>query len=158
MLPEGRQGYDHKQILSSFSDLHENIGSPPHPLAYYTKCYEYLKDYLKIFWAEYEGKIIAALLGFAVGRGVHIINTVSDEKHWGKRPNDLCHWNFIKWGYENGYEFFDLGSVRYEGQKRYKEKWGAEFQKYATIFLSRTWMLRKLKRKPLIPLLKPWSF
>jgi hypothetical protein len=109
----------------------KRLGAPPHPLAYYVKCYEHLKDYLKIFWAEYEGKTVAALLGFVVGKAAHIINIVSDDKYWSKRPNDLCHWSFIKWGCENNYQFFDMGSVRYEGQRRYKEKWGAELQEYA---------------------------
>jgi lipid II:glycine glycyltransferase (peptidoglycan interpeptide bridge formation enzyme) len=125
----------------------KRLGVPPHPVAYYVECYEHLKDYLKIFWAEYEGKIIAALLGFAVGKGIHIINTVSDEKHWEKRPNDLCHWNFIKWGGENRYEYFDLGSVRYEGQRRYKEKWGAKLKEYAHYLLITDSGKRKVKFK-----------
>ena len=129
------EGVDRAMITDRFYPLFlasmKRLGAPPHPLAYYVKCYEHLKDYLKIFWAQYEGKTVAALLGFAVGKTVHIINIVSDDRYWSKRPNDLCHWSFIKWGCENNYEFFDMGSVRYEGQRRYKEKWGAEFQKYA---------------------------
>ena len=125
----------------------KRLGAPPHPLAYYVKCYEHLKDYLKIFWAEYEGKIVAALLGFAVGKAVHIINIVSDDRYWSKRPNDLCHWSFIKWGCENGYKDFDLGSVRYEGQRRYKEKWGAEFEKYAHYVFAPNLSERKMKSK-----------
>jgi hypothetical protein len=129
------QKVDTDMIRSRFYPLFlasmKRLGVPPHPLSYYTKCAEHLKDYLRIFWAEHEGRTVAALLGFAVGKTIHIINIVSDNRYWNMRPNDLCHWSFIKWGCENGYEYFDLGSVRYEGQRRYKEKWGAEFQKYS---------------------------
>jgi len=108
----------------------KRLGVPAHPLSYYEKMTEHLDKNLKIFWAEFEGKIIAGLLGFAVGRGIHIINIVSDPVYWDKRPNDLCHWHFIKWGIENKYDYFDFGSVRYEGQKIFKEKWGAELVDY----------------------------
>jgi hypothetical protein len=145
------QKVDPDMIIDKFFPLFltsmKRLGVPPHSLAYYMKCYEHLRDYLKIFWAEYEGEVIAGLLGFAVGKGIHIINTVSNEKHWEKRPNDLCHWNFIKWGSQNGYEFFDLGSVRYEGQRRYKEKWGAEFQEYAHYVFAPNIDTKKIKSK-----------
>jgi hypothetical protein len=128
-------GADRDMIVNEFYPLFlasmKRLGVPPHPVTYYLECCEHLKDNLKIFWAEYQGKIIAALLGFAVGKSIHIINTVSADKHWEKRPNDLCHWHFIKWGAENGYESFDMGSVRYEGQRRYKQKWGAELERYS---------------------------
>lgn len=142
---------DADMIINKFYPLFlasmKRLGVPPHPVTYYVECYEHLKDYLKIFWAEYEGKIIAALLGFAVGKTVHIINIVSDDKYWDKRPNDLCHWSFIKWGCENGYKYFDLGSVRYEGQRRYKKKWGAELKEYAHYLLITDSGKRKLKFK-----------
>jgi hypothetical protein len=125
----------------------KRLGAPPHPPAFYAKCGEHLKDHLKIFWAEYEGKTVAALLGFAVGKTIHIINIVSDNKYWDRRPNDLCHWSFIKWGCENGYNYFDLGSVRYEGQRRYKEKWGAEFQKYCHYVFAPGLKEKKIKSK-----------
>ncbi|MCD6162701.1 MAG: GNAT family N-acetyltransferase [candidate division Zixibacteria bacterium] len=108
----------------------KRLGVPAHPLSYYTGFCKHLKDNLKIFWAEYDNKIIAALLGFTVGKGIHIINIVSDSAYWDKRPNDLCHWRFIKWGIENNYEFFDMGSVRYDGQEKFKKKWGIELMDY----------------------------
>ncbi len=142
---------DPDMIVNQFYPLFlasmKRLGAPPHPPTYYLECCEHLKDYLRIFWAEHEGKIIAALLGFAIGKTIHIINIVSDDKYWDKRPNDLCHWSFIKWGCENGYKHFDLGSVRYEGQRRYKEKWGAEFQKYAHYVFAPDLDTKKMKSK-----------
>lgn len=108
----------------------KRLGVPAHPLSYYIGLLEHLGNNIKIFWAEYSGKIVAALLGFTVGRGIHIINSVSDPVHWDKRPNDLCHWRFIKWGIENFYEYFDMGSVRYEGQMKFKNKWGVELKEF----------------------------
>jgi hypothetical protein len=136
-----------KEFYPLFLASMKRLGVPPHPPAYYLECYEHLKDYLKIFWAEYQGKIVAALLGFAAGKTIHIVNIVSDDNYWSKRPNDLCHWSFIKWGCENGYKDFDLGSVRYQGQRRYKEKWGAQFQKYAHYVFAPNLDTKKKKSK-----------
>lgn len=108
----------------------KRLGSPPHPWSYYGNLHRHLGAHLKVFWAEREGELISGLLGFTLGRRIHIFNIVSDERHWELRPNDLVHWEFIKWGCEQGYEVFDFSTVRYEGQRRFKEKWGCRFQDY----------------------------
>jgi len=104
----------------------KRIGSPPHPLAYLIGLKRHFPAELKIFWAEVNGKLVAALMGFVIGRRIQITNIVSDESYWDLRTNDLVHWEFIKWGCQNAYLEFDFGSVRYEGQLRYKKKWGAQ--------------------------------
>jgi serine/alanine adding enzyme len=114
----------------------KRLGSPPHPLNYFMRLQKYYPENLKVFWAEVQGKLVSALLGFAVGKRIQITNIVSDESHWELRPNDFVHWEFIKWGCENGYEEFDFGSARYEGQVKYKKKWGAEFNDCGYYYLS----------------------
>ena len=83
-------------------------------------------DTLKLYWGEVGGKLVSGLMDFAIGKRIQIISIVSDESYWDLRVNDVVHWEFIKWGCENGYEEFDFGSVRYDGQLRYKRKWGTE--------------------------------
>jgi hypothetical protein len=83
---------------------------------------------MKIFWAMYNGRPISGLLGFACGQRISIINIVSDETFWEIRPNDLIHWEYIKWAHAAGYQYFDFGSIRYEGQLRYKQKWGCTIE------------------------------
>jgi CelD/BcsL family acetyltransferase involved in cellulose biosynthesis len=106
----------------------KRLGSPPHPFAYFSGLQRHYPGELKIFWARAGGELVSALLGFAVGKRIQITNIVSDERHWDLRTNDLVHWEFIKWGCERGYEEFDFGSVRYDGQLRFKKKWGAEIR------------------------------
>jgi hypothetical protein len=86
---------------------------------------------MKIFWALHKGKPISGLLGFSCGKRVSIINIVSDETFWEIRPNDLIHWEYIKWAHAAGFQFFDFGSIRYEGQLRYKKKWGCTITDHA---------------------------
>jgi len=113
----------------------KRLGAPPHSLAYFTRCRELLGDRMKIFWARREGEILAGLLGFTCGRRVNIISIVSNETVWKFSPNDAVHWAFIKWAAESGFRFFDFGSVRYEGQRTYKKKWGTVFEEHAHYFL-----------------------
>ncbi|HEX3969711.1 MAG TPA: GNAT family N-acetyltransferase [Stellaceae bacterium] len=113
----------------------KRLGAPPHSLAYFTRCRELLDDRMKIFWARRDGEFLAGLLGFTCGRRVNIISIVSNEAVWKFSPNDAVHWAFIKWAAESGFRFFDFGSVRYEGQRTYKKKWGTAFEDHAHYFL-----------------------
>ncbi|MGH7089752.1 MAG: GNAT family N-acetyltransferase, partial [Stellaceae bacterium] len=106
-------------ILERFYPLYllsmKRLGVPPHPLAYYTRCLEFLGTRLKIFWAARNGEVLAAILGFVCGSRVSIINTVSNPDSWKYAPNDLMHWEFVKWAAAAGLKYFDFGSVRYDG-------------------------------------------
>ncbi|HVA15315.1 MAG TPA: GNAT family N-acetyltransferase [Stellaceae bacterium] len=115
----------------------KRLGVPPHSLAYFLGCFEFLGDRLKIFWARRDNEILAGLLGFVCGSRVSITSIVSDADGWKFSPNDAIHWAFIKWAAESGFRFFDFGSVRYEGQRTYKKKWGTIFEDHAHYFLSR---------------------
>jgi CelD/BcsL family acetyltransferase involved in cellulose biosynthesis len=119
-----------------YIDSMMRLGVPPHNLRYYLECQAAFGAGMQIFWALRNGVPIAGLLGFACGQRVNIINIVSDQRYWEERPNDLIHWEFIKWAHEAGYRNFDFGSVRYEGQLRYKQKWGCNIEPHAYYFLS----------------------
>lgn len=114
----------------------KRLGVPPHKVDYYLDCYRAFGARMKMLWALRGSTRIGALLGFASGQRVSIINTVSDPEYWGLRPNDLLHWDFIRRTAESGYAFFDFGSVRYGGQEHFKKKWGCEFEDYKCYFWS----------------------
>lgn len=103
----------------------KRFGTPPHSLLYFQNKLKYFGSKMKLFLVRDKDIIVAALLGFAMGQTVQITKTVSDAKYWHKRPNDLAHWEFIKWAAENNFTYFDFGPVRYPNQAKYKIKWGA---------------------------------
>lgn len=114
----------------------KRLGVPPHRIGYYLNCEKALGAHLRILWAELDGKRVAALLGFACGKRVSIINTVSDPAYWSLCPNDLLHWDFIRRTVDEGYAFFDFGSVRYGGQEEFKRKWGCQMAEHKRYFLT----------------------
>jgi len=126
-----------------FLESMKRLGSPPHPPAYFLNLKKRLPDEMKIFWAAVHGEPVSALLGFAVGERIQLVCTASKEEHWHLRPNDLVHWEFIKYGCLNGVRKFDFGSVRYEGQMRYKKKWGARHEQSGYLYM--TGLPRKFK-------------
>jgi hypothetical protein len=122
---------DEKIIKSQFFPLYlqsmKRLGSPPHTIDYYLACYRVFGERMRIVWAKKDGASVAGLLGFSCAGRVNITNTVSDPGQWHLRGNDLVHWEFIKWARDAGHTLFDFGSVRYQGQRDYKKKWGCSF-------------------------------
>jgi hypothetical protein len=116
----------------------KRLGVPPHSLRYYLQCQAAFGDRMRIFWAMREGVPVAGLLGFSCGKRVNIINIVSDERAWEVRPNDLVHWEYIKWAHAAGYKYFDFGSIRYEGQLHFKRKWGCTIEDHGYYFLRKS--------------------
>lgn len=105
----------------------KRLGVPPHKIEYFLRLFHNFGDQMVILWAKKDFTVIAGLLGFSCSQRVNIISTVSDPGQWHLRPNDLLHWEFIKWAAESGHHTFDFGSVRYQGQVDFKKKWGCEF-------------------------------
>jgi serine/alanine adding enzyme len=126
-----------EKFFPLYVDSMMRLGVPPHSIRYYLDCYAAFTDRMQIFWAMRNDVPIAGLLGFTCGRRVSIINIVSDERYWEERPNDLIHWEYIKWAQQAGFSWFDFGSVRYEGQLRYKQKWGCRIEPHAYYVLPR---------------------
>jgi CelD/BcsL family acetyltransferase involved in cellulose biosynthesis len=113
----------------------KRLGAPPHKLAYFRDCWRAFGDKMIIAWAKRDDEIVAGLLGFACGSRVSITSTVSDRQNWHLRPNDLLHWEFIRMAAESGHAVFDFGSVRYQGQRDFKKKWGCEFVEHENYFI-----------------------
>ena len=105
----------------------KRLGVPPHDINYYLGLFHSFRGRMTMLWAMKDLATLAGLVGFACGSRVSIVSTVSDPRKWHLRPNDLLHWEFIKWAAENGHSRFDFGSVRYQGQANFKKKWGCNF-------------------------------
>lgn len=101
-------------------------GTPPHSLEYFLDLWQNLSTNMMILTARRGDTVIAALLGFYVGNRVYIAYNPSMESSHQFRPNDLLHYNLIKWACENEFSYFDFGAAQYEGQIQYKIKWGAD--------------------------------
>jgi len=130
---EGEEG-----IRSVFYPLHlrslRRLGSPPHPLSYFIAWHRNLGSHLRILAAFAGDSAVAALLGWEVGKSVHITDIVSDETYHHLRAVDLLHFEFISRAIAGGYQCFDFGPLRYPGQRQYKLKWGIELHDYSYFF------------------------
>ena len=126
-------------------------GSPAQSLKFFIDCYCHLGEYFKIFFVRDGEKITTALQGYFTNKRVFIQHIVSEVDNFEKRPVDFIHWEFIKWACENGFKFFDFGMVRYEGQRRFKEKWGVKLSDYSYYYLLNPKMCNIIP-KPITPL------
>ena len=148
------------EIREVYYPLHlrslKRLGSPPHPLAYFLSLRRTLPDHLKIFIARYESSPIAALLGWAVGESVQITESVSDERYFPMRANDLLHFHFINWAIAHGFRCFDFGPVRYPGQRQYKMKWGVELHDYSHYYAPADKKRRPLSERSLAARAGSW--
>jgi len=144
-LEEGKSAED---VARKFYPLHlksmKRLSSPPHPLAYFLTLHKNLEKHMKLWLARFGDATISALLGWAVGKSVHITDIASDEKYFSLRGNDFLHFELIRWAMANDFDCFDFGPIRYPGQEQYKKKWGIELHEYSCFYLP----IRKYK-KPL---------
>ena len=76
---------------------------------FYRSIHEDLKDHYEMFWAEYEGKIIAmSIMIFANGRlNYHLSG--SDIEYRNLAPSNLLLYKAALWGCEKGMKTFHLG-------------------------------------------------
>ncbi|QQG38522.1 MAG: GNAT family N-acetyltransferase [Candidatus Woesearchaeota archaeon] len=131
----------HKEIPKLYELYYNNMkkfGSPPYPKEYFVNYFTYMvdKQLAKPLGAYLDGKLIAALLGFTYKNKVHITISASDEQFLEYRPNDLLHWEFIKWAAENNFKVFDFGIARENtGHFRFKQLWNTEVKPLNNYYL-----------------------
>lgn len=108
----------------------KRLGVPPHPAQFFAQLAAALGDRVVAAWVMSQGETAAVLLGCVVGQRIQIWTTASNPRFWSMRPNDLAHWELIKWAYSQGFRIFDFGSARYPGQIQFKKKWGVGLHEY----------------------------
>jgi peptidoglycan pentaglycine glycine transferase (the first glycine) len=85
----------------------------PHPESYYRKMFEVIpSDILKLYIAEYEGKVIAANLVLFFGRAATYMHGASDDIHRDVMAPYLLQWRQILDAKKSGCTKYDFGGVK----------------------------------------------
>lgn len=94
-----------------------------HPENYYKKMFESISsDILKLYIAEYEGRIIAANLVIFFGNTCTYLHGASDDEYRNVMAPYLLQWQQIRDAAKGGYELYDFGGVKTDGSK--SNNWG----------------------------------
>jgi len=111
-----------KQYIEDFLKLvkitsrRDKIAS--HPEGYYRKMFEVIpSDILKLYVAEYQGKIIGANLVLFFGKTATYMHGASDNLHREVMAPYLLQWQPILDAKKSGYEKYDLGGVKTQETK-----------------------------------------
>ncbi|NOY76627.1 MAG: FemAB family PEP-CTERM system-associated protein [Calditrichaeota bacterium] len=111
-----------------FTTNMKRLGTPAHPIGLFGKLIEKFGDQVKLLVVKYEKRVIGGM--FMVDYAGRIltdpwVSSLSEFNHL--RPNHILYWNALKYGCENGYDFFDFGrSTQGTGTYEFKKPWGAE--------------------------------
>jgi CelD/BcsL family acetyltransferase involved in cellulose biosynthesis len=85
---------------------------------------------VKVFAARLEGRIVAAGV-FPFGNGaVYYLDGVSDPEGQAARPNNLLHWEVIRWAHDAGLTRYDMVGAGIAGVARFKETFGPALVPY----------------------------
>lgn len=88
-----------------------------HPAGYYRKMFEMIpSDILKLYIAEYEGKIIAANLVLFFGKTATYMHGASGNEHRNAMAPYLLQWQAIRDAKKAGCEWYDLGGLKIKGE------------------------------------------
>ena len=84
-----------------------------HSLAYYKKAYALFHPAgsAELLMAEFEGKPLAALMVFAVGRRAWYLYGASNDEERNRMPTYLLQWEAIRWARAHGCTEYDLWGV-----------------------------------------------
>jgi len=94
-----------------------------HPENYYCKMFETIPpEILKLYVAEYEGKIIAANLVSFFGKTATYMHGASDNKHRDVMAPYLLQWQAIQDAKAAGWERYDFGGVKTEKIPNFKSQ------------------------------------
>ncbi len=108
-----------------------------HPKKHYQEMININHKYLKIFLAEFEGKVISAGIFSLFGDTVTYMHGASSNEHRNVMSPYLLHWHVIKlvksWGFKK-YDFFGIDEKKWPGVTRFKKGFGGEEINYPGTF------------------------
>ncbi len=129
---------DLTEFYSLYLKTMKKLGSPPHSFKFFDNVFKYCSKNVKLLFAVYEGKKIAASIFFLHNKKIYYWKNVSDLEYLNLRPNDLILYKIIEWGQKKNYESLDLGKARMNsGGFLFKSRWGAntnEIKYYYRLF------------------------
>lgn len=105
-----------ERLIEDFIPLYNSTMDYDHARDYYyfrQEYYQYLlenfKDKLEIFTAKYENEIVAMAMVFKFNKKLHYHLSAFNREFSKFAPNNLLLFEVAIWGYQNGYELFQLG-------------------------------------------------
>jgi FemAB-related protein (PEP-CTERM system-associated) len=103
-----------KDLYRIHVDNMKTLGTPPHSKNFFKALWKelYHNGLFMNFFAEYEGRRIAAIIIFPYKNSVRWGAGISLTKYKRLNPISTLLWEAIKWAKENGYKNFDLGGSR----------------------------------------------
>ena len=109
----------------------KNFGTPQHSYKYFLNLFKKLKKGFKGLNCYKDKRLIGSIIILYTKNYSYLAFSISDSKHSKYRPNDLLHWEIIKWASKNNIKYFDIGQCesnsekgnRAEGIYRFKKKW-----------------------------------
>ncbi len=105
-----------KSDLPAFHEIMKITGTRDNfsirPLEYFEKMYDIMADeYLRLYVAEHEGKMIAGTIAIYYGDKVWYLYGASSNEHRNRMPNYLLQEEMIKWGLEKECKIYDFRGV-----------------------------------------------
>jgi len=111
-----RERHD-EEALKEFYDIYKETCSRQnfiiHPYAYYKKILDeiILKGMGALFNAYHEGRAVASVVIFNFGSRAWYMYGASSGAYRSLMPNNLIHWEVIKWAKEKGLKEYDLWGI-----------------------------------------------
>jgi lipid II:glycine glycyltransferase (peptidoglycan interpeptide bridge formation enzyme) len=129
-----------------------------HSRNYYHKMLEIDKNFIKLFLAEYDNKIIAANIVSFFGDTATYLHGASSNKYRNVMAPHLLQWHCIKLAKEQGYKYYDFSGIdenKWPGLTRFKKGFGGSVFEYPGTFdlvFDKKWygiykLIRRLRRK-----------
>ncbi len=108
-----------------------------HPLEYYQKLIQLDKNFVKLYLADYQNKIIAGNLMIFFADTVTYLYGASDDEYKNLMAPYLLHWTVIKEGKRmclKYYDFWGIDEKKWPGVTRFKKSFGGKIIEYPGTF------------------------
>jgi lipid II:glycine glycyltransferase (peptidoglycan interpeptide bridge formation enzyme) len=98
------------------ADTGRRQGFAPDDEEYISRLYRIFepRGWLGLFLAEYNGEPVSAALTIAFGDTVYYKRGAWSGKHRELRPNEMMHWEMMRWAKAQGYSYYDFDGIKPE--------------------------------------------
>ena len=128
---------NNEEELKSFYKLYfnnmKNFGTPQHSYNFFNNLRGMKKEFKGLNCYK-EDKLIGSLIILCTKHYSYAAYNVSDRKFLIYQPNDLIHWEMIRWCMKKGIKYFDFGQCDASSKEgthaygiyKFKKKWGGK--------------------------------
>ena len=138
-----KQGAD-EEAMEAFYEIYKETCSRQnfiiHPISYYIKIRSLIidKGMGSVFTAYHEDMPVASVIIFNFGKRIWYMYGASLNSHRNMMPNNLLHWEVIKWAKDRGFKEYDLWGIPSNpkeghplwGVYRFKKGFNAKLHKF----------------------------